>query len=159
GLDHGRPARLHARRGQPRGEAEVSKAAGSVLGLAHARAPARAGADQMNVFHECLLNPTEDEAPFDHGLENLPLHRPTIERGVLALEREALDSNAPGPVEIEQHEARRSSLGEPARGQTEDLRWTRARGAHRLQECQMAIVYEFQRERQKSLEADDAGLG
>src|SRR5262249_57266327 len=102
-------ARLHARRGQPRGEAEVSKAAGSVLGLAHARAPARAGADQMNVFHECLLNPTEDEAPFDHGLENLPLHRPTIERRVLGFGTEAVDFNTARPVEIEQHEVRRSS--------------------------------------------------
>src|SRR5204863_5285641 len=132
-VDHRGPARTDAGCRQALGEAEIPKTLRTVLGLAHARAPARAGADQMSLLHESLIIPTEHDAPLDHGLEHAALHRSAVERRVLRFGAEAVDFNTSGSIEIEQHEIRRSSLREPSGGQAENFRRTLTQSAERLQ--------------------------
>src|SRR5690349_1731782 len=113
----------------------------------------------MNLFHEDLAIPAKNAAPINEGLEHAPLHGPAVERRVLGFGTKAVDFNTAGSVEVEQHQVGWDSLGEPTGGEPEDFCRALTQRTQSLEQRQMAVVHELEREWQQSLQADDAGLG
>src|SRR5437764_1207361 len=100
--------------------------------------------------------PDEDRAAVDDRLHGVALHRAAVERRVLRFRTKALGVDPPGHVGIEQHQIGRAARHKPPDIESENARRVDRQPAQHLDEFEMAVVIQLERQGQQCLQPDDA---
>src|SRR5437762_5737409 len=100
--------------------------------------------------------PGEDRAAVDDRLLGAALHRAAVERRVLRFRAEPVGVDLPRDVGVEQHEIRGTAGNEPTDPQTENAGGVDRQPAQHLDQFEMMIVIELERQWQQRFKPDDA---
>src|SRR6266542_4686766 len=111
--------------------------------------PAAASASSLSL-------PGEDGAAVDDGLLSAALHRAAVERRVLRFRAEPVGIDAPQQVRIEHYQIGGRARGQPADLEPENARRVDGQPAQHLDQLEMTVVVELERQRQQGFQPDDA---
>src|SRR5689334_14857883 len=120
--------------------------------LPRKRGRVRVGAVWVRVHPRHLTLGLKDRAAVDDRAPHPALHRAPVERRVLRFRAKIVGADAPGVVRVEKNEIGGSTRRQPANRETEDTGWVRGQAAHQVDEAEMAIVVELERQGQQRFE-------